>query len=184
MINKICNIQGLSMMHFTWRLKHEVNFYKICALCTEWQLEAKPSFCLAGPARSGHKAQPIPLWLLCAFKDKNQLKWQRLGGYCGDSSWNTGISRQHLENRVPEMVLTVKEALDPVYKLCRWQLLSRKYETVTKVSLSPEILVGTWSIELKLADPESQQIGMQQVLCCLLFHETVWIRGDPNCQIK
>ena len=77
------------------------------------------------------------------------------------------------------MVLVVKEALGPVYKLCRQQLLSRKYQTVTKVSLrllhfpSPEILVRTSSIELKLADPEFQQIGMQQALCCLLFRETV-----------
>jgi len=81
-INKTCNIPGLSiwymLMYFTWRLKHEVNFCKICAPCAEWQLETKPSFCLAGPARSGHKAQPNPLWLLCIFKDKNQLKFQRL----------------------------------------------------------------------------------------------------------
>jgi hypothetical protein len=59
------------------------------------------------------------------------------------------------------MVIAVMEALGPVYKLCRLQLLSRKYQTVTKVSLrslycpSPEILVRTSSIELKLADPES-----------------------------
>lgn len=81
-INKICNIPGLSiwymLMHFTWRLKHDVNFCKICDPCAEWQLETKPSFCLAQPARSGHKAHPNPLWILCVFNDKNQLKWQKL----------------------------------------------------------------------------------------------------------
>ena len=51
-----------------------MNFCKIFAPCAEWHLETKPSFCSAGPARSGCKAQPSPLWLLCVFKDKNQLR--------------------------------------------------------------------------------------------------------------